>query len=238
MTLLDRRAGPLSPRGRAILAFLALWLATVLAAYGSSQLSPAWAARYLAVALPPLLIAVAAGLAHAGRLGLVGALLVAVIWAADGAPSEKSNVREISQAISPSLHRGDLVVSTQPEQVPVLHYYLPDGLRYATLWGPVRDVGVTDWRDGVRRLRGTTAQRDLASLLDRLPRGHRVVLVEPIISDIGRWLAPWTELVRVRSTEWSQYVSNDPRFTAIAVRPPDVEPGNNKLRATVLVKED
>ena len=238
VALLDRGEGRLSPRGRAILAFLALWVATVLAAYLSSQLSPAWASRYLAVALPPVLIALSGGLAHAGRLGLVGALLVAVIWAADGAPSEKSNVREISEAIAPSLHRGDLVVSTQPEQVPVLHYYLPDGLRYATLWGPVSDVGVTDWRDGVQRLRGTTAERDLAPLLDRLPRGHRIVLVEPIVNDIGRWLAPWTELVRVRSTEWSQYIANDPRLTAIAVRPPDVEPGNNLLRATVLVKED
>jgi mannosyltransferase len=238
VSLLDRREAPLSPRGRAILAFLGLWLATVLAAYGSSQISPAWAPRYLAVALPPLLIAIAGGLAHAGRLGLVGALLVAVIWAGDGAPTEKSNVREISEAISPSLHRGDLVVSTQPEQVPVLHYYLPDGLRYATLWGRVDDVGVTDWRDGVRRLRGTTAQRDLEPLLARLPRGHRIVLVEPIINDIGRWLAPWTELVRVRSTEWSQYVSNDPRLTAIAIRPPDVEPGSHLLRATVLVKEN
>jgi len=237
VALLDRREAPLSPRGRAMLAFMALWLATVLAAYGSSQLSPAWAPRYLAVALPPLLVLIAGGLAHAGRLGLVGALLVALIWAGDGAPSEKSNVREISEAIAPSLHRGDLVVSTQPEQVPVLHYYLPEGLRYATLWGPVDDVGVTDWRDGVRRLRGTTAQRDLEPLLDQLPRGHRVVLVEPIVNDIGRWLAPWTELVRVRSTEWSQYVSNDPRLTAIAIRPPDVEPGNNLLRATVLVKD-
>ena len=34
----------------------------------------------------------------------------------------------------------------------MLHYYLPDGLRYATLWGPVSDLGVTDWRDGVERL--------------------------------------------------------------------------------------
>jgi mannosyltransferase len=239
VSLLDRRGGPsLSPKARAIIAFLALWVLTVLAAYGASQVSPAWAPRYFAVALPPVLIAISGGLAHAGRLGVVGALLVAVIWAADGAPSEKSNVREISEAIAPSLHRGDLVVSTQPEQVPVLHYYLPDGLRYATLWGPVSDVGVTDWRDGVRRLRGTSAEHDLKPLLDALPRGHRIVLVEPITNDIGRWLAPWTELVRVRSTEWSQYVSNDPRLTAIAVRPPDVEPGNNLLRATVLVKAD
>jgi hypothetical protein len=237
MVLLDRSQGRFGPRGRALLAMTAVWVATVLFAYISSQVSPAWAARYLAVALPPLLLVVAAGLAHAARLGLVAVALVAVIWAGDGAPTEKSNVREIAGAIAPSLRPGDLVVATQPEQVPVLAYYLPDGLRYATLWGPVDDVGVTDWRDGVRRLRGTTAQRDLEPLLARLPRGSRVVLVEPIVNDIGRWLAPWTELVRVRSTEWRQYVFNDPRLTATAVRPADVLPGNNLQRATVLIKD-
>jgi mannosyltransferase len=237
VTLLDRSAGRLGPRGRAVATLIAMWVATVLAAWLASQVSPAWASRYLAVALPGLLLLVAAGLAHAARLGLIGALVVALIWAGDGAPSEKSNVREIAEAVAPSLRPGDVVVSTQPEQVPVLDYYLPPGLRYATLWGEVEDVGVTDWRDGVRRLRGTTAQRDLEPLLNRLGSGRRLVLVEPVINDIGRWLAPWTELVRVRSTEWRQYVSNDPRLTATAVRPDEVEPGNNLLRATVLVKD-
>jgi len=235
--LLDRSNGGLGPRGRAMVTLIGLFVATVLAAWLASLVSPAWASRYLAVALAPLLLLVAAGLAHAGRLGLAGALLVALIWAGDGAPAEKSNVREIASAVAPSLRPGDIVVSTQPEQVPVLSYYLPEGLRYATLWGPVEDVGVTDWRDGVPRLRGTTAQRDLEPLLDALPRGRRIVLVEPIVNDISRWLAPWTELVRVRSTEWRQYVSNDPRLTATAVRPPDILPGNNLLRATVLIKD-
>jgi len=235
--LLDRSNGGLGPRGRAMVTLIGLFVATVLAAWLASLVSPAWASRYLAVALAPLLLLVTAGLAHAGRLGLAGALLVALIWAGDGAPAEKSNVREIASAVAPSLRPGDIVVSTQPEQVPVLSYYLPEGLRYATLWGPVEDVGVTDWRDGVPRLRGTTAQRDLEPLLDALPRGRRIVLVEPIVNDISRWLAPWTELVRVRSTEWRQYVSNDPRLTATAVRPPDILPGNNLLRATVLIKD-
>ena len=237
VVLLDRGAGRLGPRGRALVAMAGLFAATVLAAYASSQLAPAWAARYLAVALPPLLLAVAGGLAHAGRLGLVGALLVALIWTGDGGPTAKSNVREISEEIAPSLKPGDVIVSTQPEQIPVLSYYLPEGLRYATLWGPVDDVGVTDWRDGVARLRGTTAQRDLEPLLDALPHGRRIVLVEPIISDINRWLAPWTELVRVRSTEWRQYLSNDPRLTPVAVRPAELQRGINVLRATVLLKE-
>jgi len=236
VALVHRPQGRLGAQGRAMVTLLCIFLATVLAAWLASQLSPAWAARYLAVALPPLLLAAAAGLAHAGRLGLVGAVLVAVIWAGDGAPSQKSNVREIAEAIAPSVRPGDLVVSTQPEQVPVLSYYLPAGLRYATLSGPVRDVGVTDWRDGVQRLRATAAERDLEPLLATLPPGRRVVLVEPIVNDLARWQAPWTELVRVRSAEWSQYASNDRRLTATAVRPAELEPGRNLLRATVLVK--
>jgi len=236
VALVDRRRAQHGAMGRALVALVAVFLATVLAAWLASQASPAWAARYLAVALPPLLLAVAAGLAHAGRLGLVGVVLVAVIWAGDGASSEKSNVREIAGAIAPSLRPGDLVISTQPEQVPVLSYYLPDGLRYATLWGAVEDVGVADWRDGVQRMRATSAERDLEPLVAALPPGRRVVLVEPIVNDLSRWQAPWTALIRVRSTEWSQYLSNDQRLTATAVRPPDVQPGRNLLRATVLVK--
>jgi mannosyltransferase len=236
MVLLDRSGGRIGGRGRALLAMGGLFLATVLVAYASAQVAPAWAARYFAVSLPPLLLLVAGGLAHAGRLGIVCALLVALIWAGDSGPAAKSNVRTISEEIAPSLKPGDIVVSTQPEQIPVLSYYLPPGLRYATLWGPVDDLGVADWRDGVDRLRATSAQKDLEPLLDALPRGRRIVLVEPIINNLARWRAPWTELVRVRSSEWNQYLSNDPRLTPVAVRPPDIEPGINVLRATVLLK--
>lgn len=237
VVLLDRGGGRLGPRGRAAATLLAMWLGTVLLAWAASQLSPAWATRYLAVALPALLLLAAGGLAHAGRLGLVGLLVVAAIWAGDGAPNEKSNVRAISEEIAPSLHDGDLVISTQPEQIPVLAYYLPDGVRFATLWGPVEDAGATDWRDGVQRLRATSPERDLAPLIDALPRGRRLVLVEPIITDLDNWGAPWTELVRVRSTEWRQFVSNDTRLQTTAVRPFDLPlPRAQPLRVTVLVK--
>ena len=82
--------------------------------------------RYLAVALPPFLLLAAAGLAHAGRARRSSAWS----WSSccgltDGAPAEKSNVRAVAEAIGPSLAPGDLVISTQPESVPVLHYYLP-----------------------------------------------------------------------------------------------------------------
>src|SRR4051812_17813186 len=108
-------------RARVALILLAVGAATVLIAWLVSQASPAWANRYLAVGLGPLLLAASGGLAYAGRLGLAGLLIVALMGIGDGAPSQKSNVRDVAQAITPSLSRGDLVVSTQPEQIPVLH---------------------------------------------------------------------------------------------------------------------
>jgi hypothetical protein len=167
----------------------------------------------------------------------VGLLIVAILWGYDVWPPLKSNVREVAAAISPSLGPGDVVVSTQPEQVPVLSHYLPPGVRYATLTGFVGDVGVTDWRDGVERLQATSPQRDLKPILDRLAPGRRLVLVTPLIFDLARWRAPWTQLVRVRSEEFNQYLTNDPRFRATAIFPQ--QPTRrlpNAVSATVLLK--
>jgi mannosyltransferase len=236
-TLFARRGGELSPAARAALALLAIGVLTVVLAWLSSQLSPAWANRYLAVGVAPLLIAAAGGLANAGRLGIAGLIVAAALAAGDTAPDDKSNVRDVAEAIGPSLRPGDLVVSTQPEQVSVLAYYLPEGVRFATLTGALRDTGVTDWRDGPERLRATSATRDLAPLLDRMRPGQRLALVQPIFFDVRRWRAPWTELVRLRSGEWSQYMSNDPRFSITASEPPmPTERRPNAVEASVYVK--
>jgi hypothetical protein len=237
LALAKRENGKLSQRGRvaAVLAILAAF--TPIIAWTLSQASPAWANRYLAVALPPLLLLAAGGLANARRLGLVGLVLVVIMWAQDAAPVEKSNVRAITSAIAPSLAPGDLVISTQPETIPVLHYYLPDGLRYATLTGGLTELGVWDWRDGVQRLEATSAERDLKPVIDALPVGTRVVLVEPITWTINRWRAPWTSLVRIRSKEWAQYLSNDPRLTISSIQPTAFTPPRpNPVQATVMVK--
>jgi len=224
-------------RGRAVLAIAGVGVLTILLAWGASQVSPAWAHRYLAIALAPLLLLGAAGFAHAGGLGLAGLALVALLWLPDQPPGDKSNVRDVASAIGPSLQPGDLVVSTQPEQVPVLAYYLPDGVRYGTLTGPVDDVGVTDWRDGVARLRASVAASELDSMLDSLAVGRRLVLVRPSVSDFERWSAPWTELVKRRSEEWAQFVSNDLRYRVSAVYPQPPYPRRPQaLTATVLVK--
>lgn len=236
-TLVGGGGGRLDARGRAVVALVVVSLLTVGFAWATSQLSPAWASRYLAIALPPVILFAGAGLAHAGRLGLVGAALVAVLWTTDLPPKRKSNVREVAQSVAPSLAPGDLVVATQPEQIPSLDYYLPAGLRYATLTGPVGDVGITDWRDGVERLERTSPERDLAPLLDRVGPGERVVLVEPNVANLARWSAPWTSLVRQRSAAWRQHLSNDSRFRVIAVYPRSYSGWNpNPVSATVFMR--
>jgi uncharacterized membrane protein len=236
LALWQRRAD-LAPKARVAVALAILGALTVVLAWGMSQISPAWANRYLAVALAPFLLLAAGGLATGGRLGLVGLLLVVVMWAQDAAPVEKSNVRAVAHAIGPSLAPGDLVISTQPETVPVLHYYLPDGLQYATLTGPLSDTGVWDWRDGVTRLSATAPEKDLRPLIDALPVGRRVALVEPITWALNRWNAPWTKLVRIRSKEWAQYLGDIPQLKVAAIQPPEFTPPRpNPVQATVLVK--
>jgi mannosyltransferase len=123
--------------------------------------------------------------------------------------------------------------------VPVLHHYLRDvpGLRYATLWGPVADLGVTDWRDGAERLEATSPERDLAPLLDDVPVGGRAVLITPEFYRLERWQAPWTALVRRRTTAWEAAMLADRRFRVVAVEPdPPLPVHPNPLRATVLVR--
>jgi hypothetical protein len=159
------------------------------------------------------------------------------MWAQDAAPSEKSNVRPVMQAVDPSLRPGDLVISTQPETLAVIRYYGVDGLRYGTLTGGRTDVGVWDWRDGVDRLQDATPTKDLKPLIDAQPVGSRIVLVTPIFWSLARWQAPWTSLIRIRSQEWEQHLSNDPRLKIIAIQPQSFDPpATSPVQATVLVK--
>ena len=73
---------PLGERGRAALCLAIIAVLTPTIAWTLSQSSPAWANRYLAVDVPPFLLLAAGGLAHARRLGVVGLVLVAIMWCA------------------------------------------------------------------------------------------------------------------------------------------------------------
>jgi mannosyltransferase len=199
-----------------VLALLAVVGSAELAAWTLSHLTPAWATRYLAVLVGPLLLLSAAGLTRAGRFGLVAIVAVLFLWAGYSLHDDKSNARAIARASARYLSPGDLVLSTQPEQVPVLHYYFGPGPRFASELGPVADPGVMDWRDALARLKATSVRRDLEPLLDAVAPGRRLAVVSPVFRDYRAWDARWTREVYLKSRAWTQAIAADPRFRPVA----------------------
>jgi mannosyltransferase len=222
---------------RRALQALALAAAVTLAAgWASAHLEPGWASRYLAVLTGPLLLLAGAALARIGAVGITAATALCAVWAVGFSPAEKSNVAGASALVAPRLEPGDVVVSTQPEQVPVLAHYLPDGLRYTTPLGPVADPGVMDWRNALPRLERSRSERALAPLLDSLPAGARVLLVAPAVGDGGRWRAPWTRLVVLRSEESEAVLGSDPRFRPLEHVAPATATSRTSVRLILYAK--
>ncbi|HEV3002230.1 MAG TPA: glycosyltransferase family 39 protein [Solirubrobacteraceae bacterium] len=209
-----------SPRGRRAAALTIVAAAGILLAWLASQVSPAFSNRYFAAFAGPLVLLAAAGLRHAGRLGLVCFVLVCLYWfdARSSQLETKSNARSVAASIQTLVTAGDLIVSTHPEQLPLLAYYLPGGVRYATSMGPVEDPQVMDWRDALQRLRAAKPGPTARAAVDTLAAGEELVLVQPILRT-AQWGAPWTSLVRKRSVQWERRLEADPRVRREAVVP-------------------
>jgi mannosyltransferase len=176
------------PRDELVLAAAA----GLVLAWLASQIEPAWSPRYLAVLFGPVLLVLAR------RTAWVPAVLVAAMLLA-GPPVAKSNARAVAASVAQSVRPGDLVVCTQPEQVPVLHRYLPPGVRYLTPLGTPADPAMTDWRDALPRLRRARAERVLLPRLAALEPGRRVVLVVPVVRHPR---SAWARAVQRRTREW------------------------------------
>ncbi|HEX8120179.1 MAG TPA: glycosyltransferase family 39 protein [Solirubrobacteraceae bacterium] len=209
-----------SPRARRMIALLVLVLSAVALAWLASQVAPAFSNRYFAAFVGPTLLLAAAGLSFNGRFGLVCLVLVTLYWfdPRTAQLESKSNVRSVAASIQTLVTAGDLVISTHPEQLPLLAYYLPDGIRYGTSMGPVKDPRVMDWRDALDRLRAAKAGPTARAAVDTLRPGQELVLVQPIIRT-ARWGAPWTSLVRKRSVQWERRLDADDRVRREAVVP-------------------
>jgi mannosyltransferase len=199
-----------------VLALATLGGVTVLAAFISSQISPGWTARYFSVILGPVLLLGARGLVRAHRLGFVALVAVIFLWSFYSVRDDKENARSITGAVAPYLHPGDLIISTHPEQGPVLRYYLGPGFRWANTLGPVKDPQVFDWRDAVDRLEAARAKPTLDRLLATVPPGGRFVVISPVFRDYRAWRATWTKLVWQKSTAWTWLLDRDPRVKLVA----------------------
>jgi mannosyltransferase len=201
---------------RIVLALATLGGVTVLAAFIASQLSPAWTARYFSVILGPVLLLGARGLVRARKLGFIALVAVVFLWSFYSVRDDKENARSISAGVAPYLHSGDLVISTHPEQAPVLRYYLGPGLRWANTLGPVQDPQVFDWRDAVTRLGHARARPTLDALIATVPPGGKFVVITPVFRDYRAWRAKWTKLVWQKSTAWTWLLQRDPRLKLVA----------------------
>lgn len=172
----DRRA----PEHLAAVALGIMVLTTVVAAWVASRVEPAWSARYFGVFLGPLLVLVALALARSGRTGVAALAGVVVLGLVPvGRAEPKSNVEAVATQLAGVVRPGDVVLSSQMEQVPLLHYELGPALRYADPTGVVRDPTVADWRDVFERMRQANVATVLASLVGDLEREGHVVVVCP-----------------------------------------------------------
>jgi mannosyltransferase len=207
-------------RDRRTAALLILTFTGIILAFAASQITPSFSNRYFAAFAGPLLLAAGVGLAAAGRLGLVCLAVIGAMWL-DPRTSQvetKSNARAVAQSIAPMVTGNDLVVSTHPEQLPLIAYYLPDVVRYADGMGPVEDPTTFDWRDALARYRAAKPTPTTDRMVRMLRPGEELVLVQPIVRT-ARWGAPWTALVRRRAAQWERRLDRDPRLRREAVVP-------------------
>jgi hypothetical protein len=197
------------------------FLATIVGlAWVISKKSGVWVPRYFAIFVGPFLIWAGWAFARAGVIGLAGLIILGAGFQFYPHTPEKlfikSNVKFVAADGADRLKAGDIVLSTHPEQIPLIYHYMnEDGqhrLRYATQLGWFPDPQVMDWRDVTERLRKTRAKYDLVPILDKMRVGQQLYLIRPITSRKNEWQAPWTSLVKRRSLQWIHVMDRDHRF--------------------------
>jgi hypothetical protein len=223
---------------RVVISLFIIGTITLGAAWLSTRVQSGWAGRYFGVFLPPLLLFAAWALARNPRVGPVALVLVLFIWLQPVARvigtqppvlrQEKSTDRIDAVALGPLLAPGDLVVSPQMERVPVLAYYLPPGLRYATPMGKVGDPGVIDWREAKHRMETATVAKQLAPLLTDVRLHQRVLITCPWAPDPASRKG-WSRIIDLRCAEWLAYMVNESSFVGVPTPALDlVAPGASR----------
>jgi hypothetical protein len=125
-------------------------------------------------------------------------------------------MRDVAGELAPYLRPGDLVLVGEPQQSPLVWYYLPAGLRFATLTGPLKDPSYVNWVDAYTRLEDTDPRATLNALVASLQPGQRLLYTRPLTEGAIQWNAPWSMLVRRRAAQWGALISTDPQLRPIA----------------------
>jgi hypothetical protein len=222
-------------RSAVVVVLVALAIVPVLLGWVASQVSPAWTMRYLAIVVPPTLLLAAIAIVRARRPGMIALAAVIVLWATAGTSAQTSDVATIAGDVRPLTRPGDLVVSAAPGQLPVLAYYLPRDLRFASPFGLTRDPGVMDWRDAVAHLDRTSVSGQLVPLLDHTAPAGRVILLVPDRRDPGADATPWARRVNHRADEYVQALLGDRRFSLVTTFPASLDRARRPDAFTALV---
>jgi hypothetical protein len=215
---------------------LILGAGTLLTAWLYAKTSPAWANRYLAVIVGPLIVLFGLGLSRSGRLGLIALALVCSFWVLDPVATSldwKSNVGTAIAKVRAEVGSGALVLSTQPEQVPTIAYYLPGADHYGTPLGRVADPRVMDWRNALERLRRSSVRGVLLPMLRTLKPGQRVVLVTPLRNQT----APvWLKIISKDSAKWYWALMRDSQLQLVDTESADWARAGVAVNVSVFVK--
>ena len=204
----------------AAMALAIIGLGTLLIAWLYAKTTPAWSGRYLAVIVGPMIPLVSMGLSRARGLGIAALILVCCFWVLDPRStslSAKSNVAPVAHAMNPYIGPTTLVLSTQPEQVPTLAYYMPKLTRFATPLGVVPDPRVMDWRNALAKFEHSRVPRVLAPLVGQMTHRARILLVNPTAyQKVPIWMA----LIHHDSRSWLLYLEHDHSLRRIKVAAP------------------
>ena len=204
---------------RSITVLVVIVVVALFVAWAANRISPAWTLRYLSILVGTVLLLAGAALARARGSGTVALLLVAMLWvdpvgrALRWHPAERASAKspaaDIAQHVRGYVHPGDLVISTQVEQVPPLDFYLPHGLSYFTPAGPVADPGIVDWRDVTSRVQHGPDLDAVLRVVRQLPSGSRVLVVFPPPTPVNHHQPVWFQLIAERTDSWVPAIQSD-----------------------------
>jgi mannosyltransferase len=200
-----------TPQAKIALLLFTLVFFTLMFGWIASQITPAWNPRYFAPIVPAIMMFTAIGMSRAGIVGPL-TLTVALIFLARPetyAPQHKSDVQDIGAEMGPLMHKGDLVIVGQPEQMPLTYYYLPAGLRFSSTIGPVKDPSYVNWINALSRYRAATPSKVLPPMLNALKPGQQVLYIRPLTEGVIGWKAPWTAQIRTASARWGEILQDD-----------------------------
>ncbi len=212
---------------------LLLGVGTILIAWVYSKLHPAWAPRYLAVIVGPILLLFGVGLARGGRLAVAALALVCCFWVLDPKPPAKDTKSNVAAAVAKARHAfgtNPLVLSTQPEDVPTVEFYVHRPARYGSPLGPSRDPRVVDWRDALTKLKRSSVSHTLEPMLSTVAAGQRVVLVTPVRLPSEPL---WMKLINRASNRWAYALEHSHRFRQITTNAQKANVAGVPVRVTV-----